>query len=168
MMQMEEIWKPIIDCVKYEVSNMGNVKNIKTSRILKFLSLCGYSHVVLYDNGRKQCLVHRLVLQAFLPIDEIKEVNHKNHIKTDNRLENLEWSTRSENARFQKKRKELSSQYIGVYWNKKSKKWKAQTKINNKSIYIGIFDNEEDAGKAYNDCIIKHNLQQFAILNKFE
>lgn len=167
---MEEIWKPITGYGgKYEVSNLGNVKSFviyKNGRIIKPSNTDGYLRVMLYDNGRKTFTVHRLVLQTFLPIEENKEVNHKNHITTDNRLENLEWCSSSENKRFRKKREGLSSQYMGVCWNKN--KWQSSCRVDDKQIYIGLFDDEQDAGKAYNDFVIKHELQQFVILNKFE
>ena len=161
-----ESWLPIVGYEgKYEVSDFGNVKNVKTGRILKLLNAKGYLHVNLFNNGRKQHSVHRLALLTFLPIDEIKEVNHKNHIKSDNRLENLEWCSRSENTRFRKKWEGTSSQYVGVSWNKNEKKWTAKCRFDGKNIHIGYFDDEHDAGKAYNDFVIKHDLQQFVILN---
>lgn len=69
-------------------------------------------------DGRKQTFrVHRLVALAFLPIpsEEYTEVNHKNGIKDDNRLDNLEWCTTSQNQhhaflmRLQKPRREEDS-----------------------------------------------------------
>lgn len=61
----------------------------------------GYPRVLLFDNNGKKRneFIHRIVAMQFLPIPSPnhKEVNHKNGIKTDNRLENLEWVTSSEN-----------------------------------------------------------------------
>lgn len=62
----------------------------------------GYKRVGLrnkYKQSERKCfLVHRLVAEAFLPnLFDKAEVNHKNSIRDDNRVENLEWATRSEN-----------------------------------------------------------------------
>ena len=59
----------------------------------------GYMSVCLCkDNEKKNMSVHRIVAKAFIPnLDRKPEVNHKNGIRSDNRVENLEWATRSEN-----------------------------------------------------------------------
>ncbi len=91
-----EIWKPIIGHENYEVSNLGNVKSLKKDIILKYrFHHNGYASIAL---KRKNYLVHRLVAKAFLENLEGKtDVNHKNCIKSDNRLENLEWVNKKEN-----------------------------------------------------------------------
>lgn len=98
---MEEIYKPIIGFDGYEVSNLGNVKSIRfNNRILKqHKDPKGYVKVKLYKDkiGYTQ-KVHRLVASAFIPNNDNKEqVNHKNGVKTDNTLNNLEWCTQKEN-----------------------------------------------------------------------
>lgn len=62
----------------------------------------GYVRVSIHDGcgGKKSVAIHRLVCAAFLEADEMRVyVNHKNGIKHDNRLSNLEWVTKKENAR---------------------------------------------------------------------
>lgn len=110
-----EIWKPVIDVDGYEISNLGNVRSVDRAKMMpnqyggmnlrrfkgkpikahKFPN--GYVGVVL---GRGKCrLVHRLVAAAFIDGDATKQVNHKNGIRDDNRAENLEWVSCSENHR---------------------------------------------------------------------
>lgn len=95
-----EIYKVISDYPNYEVSNLGNVRNKKTGKVLKPLRHNkGYLQVTLCkERKHKQCLVHRLVSTAFIPNPENKkEVNHLDGNKTNNCVSNLEWVSHSEN-----------------------------------------------------------------------
>ncbi len=83
---------------RYEVSEAGHVRNSVTEKVLKpVVCTNGYLRVSL---GRfsPNNLVHRLVARAFVEgYSEHLDVNHKNGVRADNRAENLEWVTRSEN-----------------------------------------------------------------------
>lgn len=98
----------------YEISDLGNVRRKKYvtrhhrkfkskiyALILKNDGYLGVSILTQSNNpdSRKLYPVHRLVAETFIPNKDGKsEVNHKNGIKTDNRVSNLEWVTRSENS----------------------------------------------------------------------
>lgn len=100
----KEIWKDIKGYEEiYQVSNLGNIKRMKTNKILKSLKHGKkeneYLMVVLSNNGKeKMFYIHRLVAQTFIPNpNNLPQVNHKDGDKTNNFMENLEWCTISEN-----------------------------------------------------------------------
>ena len=98
-----EEWKEIEGFEGYHISNLGRVKSFKRYAEGKIMSLNmtkqGYYHVILYSNKiLKGMKVHRLVASAFIPNPENKpQVNHIDGDKSNNCVNNLEWSTASEN-----------------------------------------------------------------------
>jgi hypothetical protein len=149
---MEEIWKQITDYPNYSISSFGNVKNITTGRMLKNNNgINGYLLVGLYKNNkRKIFLISRLVGEYFLDnFNTSLDIDHIDRNPQNNNITNLRCVSRSENCRNKNKKGGCSSKYKGVHFNKG--KWVAKVRTNGKQMYLGCFENEEEAYKKYLD-----------------
>lgn len=104
---MQEIWKPInlteYNLPNFEVSNLGNIRHVKRKKIRKVrTNRWGYQQIHIHVGFKSQkCIsVHKIVASTFLDKKQKGfQVNHKNGIKTDNRVDNLEWVTPSNNIK---------------------------------------------------------------------
>ena len=177
-------WKIIQDFPNYMVSNYGEVKNIKTNLVLKpYVTKRKYVYVNLRkENKSYNVQVHRLVAKAFIPNLQIKPcVNHIDYNPSNNKVDNLEWVTHSENCKHSSKN--ISKSHKGKIHSKTHNLnvRKAMLNLKNKEHYIyknnkyfvfkirinGIYLNKtfktKDEAIKYRDNFLKEN-KEYAII----
>ena len=142
----------------YKVSDLGRVLGLKRGRVMNGSKRRRYVSISLRGIGFRTYEVHQLVAMAFLnhkPLENKLVVDHINNDGFDNRLCNLQVITNRLNS---SKDRNGKSKYTGVSWHKPTSKWRSNIQINGKQVYIGQFDDEDLAGKAYQDALKKYNL----------
>ena len=167
----KEIWKDVPNYEGiYQVSNLGKVKSLERTSWMAMNECCRthkekflkpdntseYLRLILFkDDVKRRYSIHQLVAMAFLNHKIGHEglvINHKNFIKVDNRVENLEIVTIRENSN--KKHLISTSKFVGVSYQKKDKKWRARITYNGKTIYLGFFNKEEEASLYYDNALV--------------
>ena len=153
---MEEIWKEVKGFEDYKVSNLGRVMSLKCNRIKilkQSINTHGYLRLCLCREGKPFTRkVHKLVAIAFLnhnPCGHTLVVDHINHDRQDNNVENLRITTQRGNCSNRKVKG--SSKYVGVSWIKGRNKWQSNIMINGKENHLGYFTNELEASNAYQE-----------------
>lgn len=131
-----------------------NICHIKFGDIANSISSHGYIRISI---NKKRYQAHRLAwlyVYGEFPKDQI---DHVNHIKTDNRIANLRCVSSQENNKNSSKRKDNTSGHVGVVWHKHLNKWQAQIKVNQKNIYLGLFEDLSEAIGARKQAEINYN-----------
>ena len=156
----QEIWKDIIGYEGlYQISNLGRVKSLKrvgraSDRILSPVNNRGYFIIRLFKSENilskktfgRAFLVHRLVAIHFIENPNNYEVvNHLDFNKQNNCVSNLEWTTNIQNLLHYFATQELTSKYLGVYYDKSKNGFKSYIRYNGKKKYLGIYKNQEEA-----------------------
>lgn len=134
---------PLVSQYKWHVRTGSRPRSC--SRILQYAA----SHLPI---SNKIILLHRLILNP----RKGEECDHINGDGLDNRRQNLRLVTHSENMMSQRNRLDTSSMYKGVCKCKDCNRWRAYIHINKKTIHLGSFKSEEEAGKAYDEAAKKY------------
>jgi len=116
----------------------------------------GYLHVRLWKDGKKKMMrVHRLLGNAYIPNPENKPcIDHIDHNRQNNNIENLRWATRSENSR----NKTVSGEVPFKGVSKQGKRFRAGVKVDGKTIYLGTYETAEKASEAYIQYCTNNNI----------
>lgn len=121
-------------------------------------AVAGYTNTIGYTviqiNSRKMH-AHRLAWLYMTGEWPLHEVDHINHIRSDNRFQNLRQSTSSENKQNTTDRINNTSGHRGVTWHKARQKWQAQISVMGKHLYLGTFDSVDDAAAARKEAVVK-------------
>jgi hypothetical protein len=166
-----EKWFPVPEYeMYYELSDLDRVKALskviekkgrspfmsKEKILNKYTTKKGYiRYTFITKEKRKRIEFHVIKAMVFLshtPCGYTKVVDHIDNNPHNNNIENLQVITHRLNATKDRKR---NSQYTGVGWCDKSKKWRARIQINRKTICLGRFDKEIDAGDTYKKALIE-------------
>ena len=114
----------------------------------------GYRSVQVNHNNY---LVHRLIWLIIKGVWPKNQIDHIDHDRGNNKIDNLREATQTENQRNGCIQKNNTSGFVGVYWSKANKKWRAGICLNNKNMCLGYFIEKADAIAAREAANIKYN-----------
>ena len=119
----------------------------KAGSVAGHLNNGGYLHVQVEDKKYK---VHRIIWLLMTGTFPEAEVDHVSGVRNDNRWSNLRAASHAENGRNVKKPTHNTSGFKGVYWDERTRKWRAKIKLHGTPYYLGYFSTPEDAAEARN------------------
>ena len=156
---MEEVFANIINFSNYQISNLGNVRNISTNKVLKPApDKDGYLRVGLTKESKQRSFrVHRLVAEVFLENPNgYKQVDHIDRNPANNLFHNLRWVSHSENQINRGISSRNKSGIVGVFQRSGKGSWHAFICINGCKVRLGQFKNKDDAINARKQAEIIH------------
>lgn len=106
---------------------------------------------------RREYKAHRLAWLYMFGYFPPQRPDHKNGIRTDNRIDNIRPATHNENAQYADRSKTNTSGYLGVSFCRATRKWKAQCQSDGVKYYLGVHRTKEAAAKAYRDFAAQHH-----------
>ena len=174
-MTTREVWKDIPNYEGYyQVSDIGRVRSLDRTVIYKNGRECFYKGRIIkgiVSNGYRQTTLKKnnigrtfkfsqLVTMAFLghePNGVDFVIDHINGDRSDDRVENLRIVTQRENSStcFRSDRDSLSSEYVGVNWDKTVSKWRSQIQSKGVQTYLGYYNTDIEASNAYQEALSK-------------
>ena len=134
----------------------SNSNRIKVGDIAGSATSDGYIRMCVLGKHYK---AHRLAF-LWMTGEFPEECDHINHVKDDNRWSNLRSVTRTQNNQNHSIQSNNTSEFVGVYWFKRDKKWRAYITVNQKQIHLGYFDKKEDAISARKEANIKYDFHR--------
>ena len=152
-----EQWRLISGYDNYEISSHGRVRNNKTNVVIKSQIECnGYARITLrFEKSKHTHRVHILVADAFLNKNiEHTDVDHKDHNRSNNMLNNLRWVTHSQNCRNKSRQHNNTSGTPGVNFHRNGywmATWRDDNKKNcSKAFSVSKYGDEEAKQLAIN------------------
>ena len=139
-------------------------------RDYKFLMQWQWFYLKAYKGGyaarsnglnQRKVYMHRAIAER---MGLVGRIDHENRNKLDNRRRNLRLATFSQNNANCGRRRNNTSGYKGVYWNKKTKKWQARIECEGRCLHLKYWTTKAAAARAYDRAALKH-FCEFAVLN---
>lgn len=125
-------------------------RRIRLGMVAGYLDTDGYVHVTI---DRRKYFAHRLIWMLLHGRWPDGELDHKNLIKSDNRLDNLREASHGQNMANKAVRKDSLSGVKGVRFVKKLQRWRAEIKIAGRTRCLGLFDDQDSAHTAFSAAV---------------